>query len=157
MHHCNRANMTLYDNDFLNLMLLLYCLPFDLSFISTQFLVLNLYGWLVASSNRFIIFWFFYFPLLYIIIYIYFLLYNYYQWFFCFSFGVIHLFLTNSSFLSRLFPEVFEILVILSVILFPIKSPVASTIFWTALFIVLIESFENCLAWSRICWLYLLL
>ena len=46
-----------------------------------------------------------------------------------------------SSFVSELFfGEVFETLVILSAILFPIKSPVASFDFWTALFdTVLIE------------------
>ena len=42
--------------DVLNLMLLLSYLPFDSWFISTQFLVLNLDDWIVASPNRFIIF-----------------------------------------------------------------------------------------------------
>ena len=52
----------------------------------------------------------------------------------------------SSSFVSELFfGEVFETLVILSAILFQIKSPVASAIFWIALFdTVLIESVVNC-------------
>ena len=39
--------------------------PRDLSFFSTQFLVLNLEGSFVVSSNNFIIFWFFIIILLY--------------------------------------------------------------------------------------------
>ena len=38
--------------DVLNLMLLLSYFPFDSSFISTQFLVLNLDGWFVVSSTQ---------------------------------------------------------------------------------------------------------
>ena len=74
-------------------MLLLSCLPFDSSFISTQFFYFN--------SN------------------------------FCLSSGDIYLSLgISSSLVSELFcGEVFETLVILSAILFPIQSPVASAIF----------------------------
>ena len=43
--------------------------------------------------------------------------------------------IVSSSFVSELFcSETFDNLVILSAILFPIKSPVASTVFWNALF-----------------------
>ena len=52
-----------------------------------------------------------------------------------------------SSFVSELFfGEVFAALAILSAILFPIKSPVASAVFWIALFdVVLIQSAADCL------------
>ena len=49
--------------------------------------------------------------------------------------------------------EFFETLVILLEILLPIKSPVASAVFWITLFgIVLSASVADCLAWSRIFW-----
>ena len=63
--------------------------------------------------------------------------------------GDIYLFLSLSSlFVTELFySEVFEIFVILSTILFPIKSPVASAVFLIALFeAVLSSSVVDCLA-----------
>ena len=65
----------------------------------------------------------------------------------------------SSSFVSELFfGEVFETVVILSAILFRIKSPVASAVFWIALFkAVLSASVASCLAWSRSFWLCVLL
>ena len=52
----------------------------------------------------------------------------------------------------------FETLVILSAILLPIKSPVASAVFWIALFdAVFIASAVDFLALSRSFWPYLLL
>ena len=43
----------------------------------------------------------------------------------------------------------FEALVILSAVLFPIKSPIASAVFWIAPFeAVLSASVAECLAWS---------
>ena len=67
----------------------------------------------------------------------------------CLSSGDIFLFLgIYSSFVSELFlGETFETFVILSAILFPIKSPVASTVFWIDLFEgVLSASVGDCLA-----------
>ena len=55
-----------------------------------------------------------------------------------------------SSFVSELLcDDVLETLVILSTILFPIKSPVVSSVSWIALFkAVLSASVPDCLAWS---------
>ena len=54
--------------------------------------------------------------------------------------------------------DFFETLVILSAILLPIRSPVASAVFWIALFeAVFIVSVVDFLALSRSFWLYLLL
>ena len=54
--------------------------------------------------------------------------------------------------------EVFDTFVILSAILFPIKSPVASAVFKIALFeAASIASVADYLVWSRSFWLYLLL
>ena len=54
--------------------------------------------------------------------------------------------------------EIFETFVILSAILLPIKSPIASAIFRIAVFeAVLSASVANYLAWSRSFWLCLLL
>ena len=67
---------------------------------------------------------------------------------FCLSFGDIYFSLSiSSSFVFELFcGEVFETLVILSAILFPIKSPVASAVFGITLFeTVLIASVADCL------------
>ena len=128
------------------------------SFISTQFLVLNLDGlylmhWaqLFCLTNSL----FFDIPLLYcytnlnssIIC--------------CLSSGDMYLFLgvalfTFTSILS--FDDFFETLIILSAILLPIKSSVASAIFWIALFdAVFIASVVDYLAISGSFWLYLLL
>ena len=65
---------------------------------------------------------------------------------------------TSSLFVSELiFGEVFEALVILSKILFPIISPVVFAVFWIAYFeTVLSASVANCLTWSKSFWLYLL-
>ena len=50
----------------------------------------------------------------------------------------------------------FETKVILLLDLLPMKVPVASTVFWIALFeVVLSVSVAVCLAWSRSFWLYL--
>ena len=78
----------------------------------------------------------------------------------CLSSGGINLSIGISfSFVSELsFGEVFETFVNLSAILLPIKSPVASAVFWIALFeAVLSASVADCLAWSRSFWFYLLL
>ena len=59
--------------------------------------------------------------------------------------------ISTSSLSSLLGDFFFEILVILSAILLPIKSPVVSAVFWIALFeAVLNASGADCLAWSRI-------
>ena len=56
------------------------------------------------------------------------------------------------------FADFFETLVILSTIFLPIKTPVASAVFWTALFeAVFIASVVDILAPSRSFWPYLLL
>ena len=64
-----------------------------------------------------------------------------------------------SSFVSELFcGKVFETLVILSAILLPIKSVVASAVFWIALFEVVLSAFvADYLIWAISFWLYLLL
>ena len=143
--------------DVLDLMLLLSYLSFGSPFISIQFHVLNLDGSFVVSSNRFIIFWY-----SIILLYYYILLcqssFNFRSsTAFFLSFGYIHFFLRTSSFVSELFcGEVFKTLAILSAILFLIKSPVASAVFWIALcYTVLSASIADCLPWSTIFWLYL--
>ena len=69
--------------------------------------------------------------------------------------------LTTSSSVSLFcnsFADFFEALVILSAIFLPIKSPVASAVFWIALFkAALIASSADFLALSRNFWPYLLL
>ena len=60
----------------LNLMLLLSYLSFNSSFISTQFLVLNLDAWFAVSSYRFVTFDI---PLLYYYYYYYYCYYYYYH------------------------------------------------------------------------------
>ena len=81
---------------------------------------------------------------------------------FCLCSGDIYLSLcislSSSMILSKLFcGQDFESFLILSAILFPIKSPVVSTDFWIALFeAVLSASVENCLTLSIRFWLYLL-
>ena len=48
------------------------------------------------------------------------------------------------------FVEVLEPLVVLSAISLPIKSPVASAVFWIALFEAVLSAFAaDCLAWWR--------
>ena len=123
------------------------------SFISTQFFVLNLHGWFGVLSYKLIVFWYS------III----LLIN--RWssiIFCLPSGDIYLSLgvfLPCSFVtvSELFRcEDFEVFVILSAVLLPIKSSAASAFFWIALFeAVLSASVADCLAWSRSFWLYL--
>ena len=80
---------------------------------------------------------------------------------FCFSSGDMYLYLGTSlscSFVtvSELFCcRYFETPVILWGILLPIKSPVASAVFWISFFeVVLGASVADCLVWSRTCWLY---
>ena len=65
----------------------------------------------------------------------------------------------SSAFVSEFFfGEVFETFVILSEILFQIKSPVPSAVFWINLFEAVLSAFiAGFLAWSRSFWLYLLL
>ena len=83
----------------------------------------------------------------------------------CLSSGDIYLFLwvvisTSSSVSSfgNFLLDFLETLVILSAILLPIKSPVASAVFWIVLFeAVFIASVVDFLALSRSFWLYLLL
>ena len=54
--------------------------------------------------------------------------------------------------------EVLDTFVTLSAILLPIKLPVVSAIFWITVFeAVLSACVADCLAWSKIYWLYLLL
>ena len=82
-----------------------------------------------------------------------------YVFFFCY-FSIqsnIFCFICNCSFVTELFLDEFlNTFVIISEILLPIKSPVASAVFWIALFkAVLNVSVKCCLAWSRIFWLCL--
>ena len=75
----------------------------------------------------------------------------------CLSFGIS---LSNLSVIaSELFwGEFFEAFVILPALLLPIKSPVASAVFWIALFETVYNAFvAGCLPWSKSFWLYLLL
>ena len=139
---------------------LLVCVPLDSSFISTQFLVLNLDGWFDALFNKV--------SILDIL-----LLYCYTNLnpsiICCRSFGDMYHFFGTSFWLAlptsfRLalstsisllellfFPVLFvETLVILSAILLPIKLPVASAVFSIALFdAVFIASDVNFLALLR--------
>ena len=96
------------------------------SFISTQFLVLNLNGLFDALSNKFAIFDI---PLLYCYT-------NLNSSIICYlSSGDMYLFLgvvlstsTSVSSFGNSFADFFEMLVILSAIFLPIKSPIASTV-----------------------------
>ena len=95
----------------------------DSSFVSTKFLVLNLDGWFVVPSNKFIIFdiaLLYYVHLRSSII-------------FCLFSWDIYLSLSISSLIVFGFfcGEVFENLAVLSAILFPIKLP---AVFWIAFF-----------------------
>ena len=86
---------------------------------------------------------------------------------FCLSSGDIYLSLVISlsclifpfSFIiifELFYGDIFETFIILSAIFLPIKSPVASAVFWIALFeAVLSASISDCLASSRRFWLYL--
>ena len=125
----NKSDLIL---DVLNLILLLSYLPFDSSFISTQFFVLNWEGWFVVSLVYFIGLLFFDIPLLcYLILLLLLLLY----WssfnlrsliIFCLSSGDIYFPLRISSFVSKLLcSKVFDSLLNLLAILYPIKSPIA--------------------------------
>ena len=120
------------------------------SFISTQFLVLNLDGLFDASFNKFSIFWYSIVILIYLLnllnnlsfLEIYVLIYTFVlgtnfnsSIICCLSSGDMYLFLCEVIFTSSslslcnsLAGFFFEILVILSAILLPIKSPVASAI-----------------------------
>ena len=72
-----------------------------------------------------------------------------------FSFGTSTSLLASSKLVCG---DFFETLVILSAILLPIKSPVASAVFWFSLFqAVFIAPAVDFLALSRSFWLYLLL
>ena len=65
---------------------------------------------------------------------------------------------TSASWFDDSFADFFETLVILSAVLLPIESPVASAVFWIALFDALfIASAVDFLALSTSFWLYLLL
>ena len=65
---------------------------------------------------------------------------------------------SSISLFGNTLSDFFETLVILSAILLPIKSPVASAIFWIALFqAVFIVSVVDFLAVSKRFWPYLLL
>ena len=126
--------------------------PADASFVSVQFLVLNLDGWFVVSSLLFITFWYS------IIIYYYIILRS--STSFCFCSGEIYFSLSIScSFVYEIFyVEVFGPFVILSEILIPIKLPVTSAVFCIALFEAVLSALvADCLAISRSFWLYLLL
>ena len=109
------------------LMLLLALYVWHSSFISTQFLFLHLDGWFVVSCNKFIIFWYSFISLSYYI--------NIRLLIICCHFsGDIYFspsFVTASKLLCGTF---FETSVALSAIVLPIKSSVASAVFWIALF-----------------------
>ena len=124
--------------------------PRDSSFISTQFLVLNLNGSFGVLSNKFIIFWY---P---IIIYYYINLKS--SIISCLCSGDIYLVLSICfSFISELIcGEAFKALVIFSPIFYPIKSPVASTVLNCSFWTVLSASVAHVLAWSKRLWPYLL-
>ena len=113
----------------LNLMLLLSWVPFGSSFVSTQSFVQNLNGWFVVSSNRFIIFWYS------IIMYWYYNTNLRSSTFFFLNSGDIYFFLSIFLFVSKLFYDgVFEALLILSAISFPIHLTIVSAVlndsFW---------------------------
>ena len=136
--------------------LLTLYVPCDSSFISTQFLLLNLDDWFVVSSNKLIIFWY-----SFIISYCYINLRS--LIIFCPCSRDIYLFLSISLpcsiFSSELFRgENFGTVVILSVVLFPIKSPVAPAVFWIALFEAILSASDcsRLLRWSRSFWRYFL-
>ena len=130
------------------------------SFISTQFFALNLDGLSEASFNKL---QFFGIPLLYY--------YTHLNLLIVFlSSGDMYLFLwavisASSSWLllgnsleCNSITGFFETLVILSPILLSIKSPVASAVFWIAVFyVVFITSVVDFLALLRRFWSYLLL
>ena len=104
--------------------------------------MLNLDGWFLVSSNKLIIFW-------YSIILLYYGIDRRLSKFFCLSFRNTYFSLSIApSFVFELFcGKFFETLVILSAILFPIKS-VASAVSWIALLeVVLSASAADCLAW----------
>ena len=127
--------------------------PRNPSFFSTPFLILNLDALFYVLSNKFIIF-------IYSITIYYYYINLRWSIIFCLYSGDIYLPLNISpSFVSGLFfCDVFETLVILSTILFPIKSRVASAVFSIAYFeAVLRASVADFLAWTRSFWLYLLL
>ena len=109
------------------LMSLLALYVWHSSFISTQFLFLHLDGWFVVSCNKFIIFWYSFISLSYYI--------NIRLLIICCHFsGDIYFspsFVTASKLLCGTF---FETSVALSAIVLPIKSSVASAVFWIALF-----------------------
>ena len=98
--------------------------PRNPSFFSTPFLILNLDALFYVLSNKFIIF-------IYSITIYYYYINLRWSIIFCLYSGDIYLPLNISpSFVSGLFfCDVFETLVILSTILFPIKSPVGSVAF----------------------------
>ena len=108
-------------------------LPFASLFISTQFLFLNLDGWFVVLSNRLITFDI---PLLYYHYYYYYYYYYYYHHDYYYYYYYINypLILNHQKCFVFVSGQVFETLVILSAILFTIKSLVASVVFWMTLF-----------------------
>ena len=134
--------------------------PRELSFISNQFFVLNLDGWFGVLCNKFAI-------LRYSII----VLLNYYidlnlSIIYCLSSGYIYL----SFCIYVSLPSVSEVFLVFFCnfisIFSPIKSSVASAVFWITRFEILflkycffeaVLSVTDCLAWSRIFWLNLLL
>ena len=128
--------------------------PSELSFISKRFFVLNLGGSLGVLSNKFIIFGI---PLLYC----YFSLRSSIIFYLSSGDTYFPLGISLSCFfvtVSELFCiEFLEIFVILSATLLPFKSPVAFAVFWTALFEAVLRALVvDCLAWSKVFWLYLL-
>ena len=114
------------------------------SIVSTQFFVLNLVGWFGLLSNKFII------PLLYYYINIKIInsflsfLWRYISFFRYFFIIVI------CNYLWIILCELFETLIVLLTILLPIRSRVASAVFWMTVF----ESVANLLAWLRGFWLF---
>ena len=120
--------------------------PLDWSFISIQFFFLNFDSWSGATNLLF-----FDITLLYYYT-------NLNSSIICCLFsGDMYLSFGTciSSFCSSL-EDFFEKFTILSALLLPIKSPVASAVFWIALFeAVFIASVADCLALSRSFWPYL--
>ena len=128
-------------------LLVLYT-PLEWSFISIQVFVLNLGSWFVYCLAN----------LLFIDIPLLSSYTNLNSSIICFLFSAdTYISFGNSnSFLAWLFCGDFEILVMLSVILSPIKVPVASAVFWIAVFEAVFV--VDCLEFCRFCgrfWLYL--
>ena len=147
MHVCiTMTTWTFFSIEVLKLIwvLVLY-IQCESSLISTQFFVLNLHGWFVVLSNKFIFFWYYINVLICLFEFCYYII-NHLRYqssiFFCLFSSDIYLSLGISLSCS-----IFSVSVS---ILFPVKWSVATAAFWVALFeVVLSASLADCLAWSR--------